>query len=280
VPENNSMGQIRYIFSDLDGTLLDSRKCVSQQTLALIAYLRVHHGVKFGIATGRDLSSVYPLIKRTGLDEITDAIVANNGVETVCCHTGECVQLPRVSREKIQEILRYYREIPEITVCFHNPDCLFTTRDTARAREIARRNHRTSMSNPLKEAAYEPTPRVMLVFDPADDQKVREIANAHPVAGLCLYHSEKGICEYLDARVSKARGVERYVGRYHHTLDHVLALGDSDNDADLLKRCAIGVAMKDGTEAVLCVADDVSAGTCDQEGVFQYLRDHLPLFET
>lgn len=272
-------GKIRYIFSDLDGTLLNNEKCVSEKTLALIAEIREKYGVKFGVATGRDPASLMPLLVRTGLDQVTDAIVANNGVETVFCDTGERKYLPKVSKEKILELLNYYKDEEKITLCFHNPDCFFSTKDGERAWAIAKLNNKGEIRNPLEDDSYQPTPRVMLMFDMSDYAFVRKLAAACPIAGLRPVLSEKGIFEYLDERVSKEKGVSAYVARFEHSLSDVLAFGDSDNDLDLLRECGLSVAMKNGTQVILDAADDISEETCDDEGVYRYLKSHLALFE-
>ena len=272
------MGRIRYIFTDLDSTLLDSRKNVSRQTIEQIDSIHRACGVKFGVATGRDKSSAIPLLKRIGLCEITDVIIVNNGVETIFCDTGENIQLPRVSRQKIQEILQCYREVPGVKVCFHSGDSLFATVTDERSRQIARLNNRVRIVNPLEDDSYQPTPRVMLVFPPEEYPRIRAFANAHPIAGLRPCLSEKDVYEYVEETVSKSRGILEYVTKFGHSLSDVLAFGDSDNDIDMLQRCGWGVAMKNGTRGALLAANEVSEAACDEDGVYQYLKNHPALF--
>lgn len=270
--------RIRYLFTDLDNTLLDSRKNVSRQTMDLIAFIRKSYGVRFGVATGRDSASVVPLLKRTGLDGITDAAVVNNGVETILRSTGERIELPRISREKIQEILRLYQGVPGLKICFHSGDTLFSTVTDERSRNIARLNGRTRIANPLEDDSYLPAPRVMLVFAPGDYPRIRAFSDAHPVAGLCPCLSEPDVYEFVEETVSKSRGIGAYVARFHHSLSDVLVFGDSNNDIDMLQKCGLGVAMKNGTPEALAAADEVSAETCDDDGVYRYLKSHLSLF--
>lgn len=272
------MQTARYIFTDLDNTLLDSQKNVSRRTIELIDSVRGRYGVKFGAATGRDSASVLPLMERTGLDQITDAVIVNNGVEVILCGTGERIQLPRISREKIQEILRCYQGVPDLKVCFHSGNTLFATATDERSRQIARINGRTRIANPLQEDGYQPAPRVMLIFPPEKYPGIRAFADAHPIAGLRPCLSEPDVYEFVEETVSKSRGIQEYVSRFGHGLSDVLVFGDSDNDIDMLQKCGRSVAMKNGTPAVLKAADEISEATSDEDGVYRYLKGHLSLF--
>lgn len=51
------MKEIRAIFSDLDGTLLNDQKEISEETISLIKKLR-EKGYLFGLATGRPIPGI------------------------------------------------------------------------------------------------------------------------------------------------------------------------------------------------------------------------------
>ena len=252
---------------------------MSERTVRLIAAIRRNYGVRFGVATGRDKASVLPLLERTGLSRITDAAVTNNGVETLVRGAPGSICLPKVPRKKIREIVRYYEKVPGLKICFHNPDCFFTTRPDERSGKIAAENNRPRIADPRADESYGETPRVMLIFDPSDREKVKACVDAHSFSGLRLCLSEKDIYEYMDERVSKDRGIYAYVSQYRHDLSRVLAFGDSDNDVEMLRACGIGIAMKNGTRAAREAASGVTAADADEDGVFRFLDSRWELFE-
>ena len=57
-------------------------------------------------------------------------------------------------------------------------------------------------------------------------------------------------------------------------MSDVIAMGDSDNDAKLLKAAGLGVAMANGEEHIKSIADVMTA-TNNEDGVAQAIRKYV-----
>lgn len=66
------------IFTDLDGTLLNSRKQVSPEDKAAVLEA-LEQGCRIAVNTGRPLPAVLPLLERTGLNRQGCFAVTYNG---------------------------------------------------------------------------------------------------------------------------------------------------------------------------------------------------------
>lgn len=78
----------------------------------------------------------------------------------------------------------------------------------------------------------------------------------------------------MSSQVSKASGL-REVCRYHKLdISQVIALGDSDNDACMLKAAGVWVCMKNGTETARQAADFLTGGN-DEDGWSRFLDGYL-----
>ncbi len=70
-------------------------------------------------------------------------------------------------------------------------------------------------------------------------------------------------------------GVRATMDRYGWTREDIMAFGDGENDAEMLKLAGIGVAMGNAMDSVKAIADHVT-DSADDVGVSAALR-HLGL---
>lgn len=70
---------------------------------------------------------------------------------------------------------------------------------------------------------------------------------------------------------SKASGIDRMIAPLGVPLENTVAVGDSENDADMLRHAGIGVAMGNATPAAVAAADTTTAD-CFHGGVAETIR--------
>lgn len=70
---------------------------------------------------------------------------------------------------------------------------------------------------------------------------------------------------------TKESGVREVCQMLGFSMSDVIAMGDSDNDAKLLKAAGLGVAMANGEEHIKSIADVITA-TNNEDGVAQAIR--------
>lgn len=270
---------IKYIFVDLDGTFLDSQKQVSSRCIQFLKEMKSQYDVCLGIASGRALTSLLPLVQNQKLEEIIDVIVANNGADILDWRSQDLSHLPFVQKEDIQKILNTFKTWKDLTICFHNKNQLFATRDTQRILGIQKFNNEELLSNPLEDDSYLPTPRVMLILDkPVDEEYVKKIRTI-TFAGLVSCRSETDVYEFMDRNTSKAKGIEQYVRQKDSSLEEVMVFGDSDNDIEMLRECRLGIVMKNAHPDIQACGDAITDKTNDEDGVLDYLVHHTSLFQ-
>lgn len=268
---------MRFIVLDLDDTLLDSSKNVSKETIEELRHLRNDLGVKIIVATGRDRATLIPLLKRIKLLEELDLAVMNNGVESWFPEENYWIKREMVSVEQIKEITERYSGLPDVTVAFHNAPDFYATKDTPKVRAIMKSNGRKKLKNPLTDHEYSECPRVMLLCDKGQADKVYVATADHAPKGLKLYRSEKTICEFLNKNVSKFNAVKEYIESMGDKVKEACAFGDSGNDISLLKNC-YGIAMPNGSADAKAAADEVCRYSSDEGGVLDWLREYEYMF--
>lgn len=263
--------KVSFCFFDLDGTLLDSNKCISNRTLHILIQGK-KAGLHFGIATGRALSSIYPLIKKYQLQELLDVVIANSGADLLLLPTMKYIKNGYVSIDQVKMIITSFSALEDITIAFHNPGSLFVTKPTPLMEQISQNNQEQMVLVENSHKEWEEPARVMLEFHrPETLQTILSIL----IPNLKGYWTEKNIYEFLNENVSKAKAIQMYVRSNGSNLEHVMVFGDGDNDAEMLEAASMGIAMKNASEQAKQAANMILEHTNDEDGIYYFLKEFL-----
>ena len=97
------MKRAKIFFTDLDGTLLNSRKQVSPEDKAAVLEA-LEQGCRIAVNTGRPLPAVLPLLERTGLNRQGCFAVTYNGGLIYDCGSGETLYKKTLPRMYVRHI--------------------------------------------------------------------------------------------------------------------------------------------------------------------------------
>lgn len=85
------------------------------------------------------------------------------------------------------------------------------------------------------------------------------------------------ILELSPKGISKAHGIGFLAKTYGIARRDIIAFGDEHNDEEMLDFAGLGVVMKNGTDRLKRIADDVTEFDNDHDGVARYLKKALGL---
>jgi len=102
-----------------------------------------------------------------------------------------------------------------------------------------------------------------------------ELAQLQKEMAFTMTPSSPHNAEVMVANVSKASGIKQMLERFDLTGCETLAIGDSDNDLKMFEFVSHSVAMKNAPDYVKAAADDVTEFTCDDDGVYRYLKGNV-----
>ena len=83
--------------------------------------------------------------------------------------------------------------------------------------------------------------------------------------------------ELMVANVNKATGIKQMLQHYNLTESDTMAIGDSNNDLPMLEFVHYPVAMINAPDHIKENADDITEFTCDEDGVYHYLKSKFKL---
>lgn len=247
---------IHLVAIDLDGTLLNSEKQISQTTAAILRAAKEEHGVHIVLATARPPRSVLPFYTLLDLDtpmiNYNGALVFDPAANRVLMHKPIAVNLCK----RIIAVAR--KAYPEVQVGLEVLDRWYTDHLDKAYLTATGQLFEPDVVAPLEDCLTSPVTKLLLL---GPKEKMAEIraAMVKPFAHqIIMTQTEGELVQISHATVSKAHALRVVAGEMGVMRDQVMAIGDQINDVDMLRWAGIGVAMGNAVAEVLAVADMVT----------------------
>jgi Cof subfamily protein (haloacid dehalogenase superfamily) len=270
---------IRLVACDIDGTLLDSQHKLSQRNKDALTALKAR-GIPVILATGRTRNdSVAALIAELGLD--TPGIFMQGSL--ICAADGTELHRETLPPDFAHRLYAQLWEQGYTPILYQGLE-RFTARRDAHTDYASRFGegypHLVDDIAPIIEAGV----FKMIVWHAAEniralrawlDENVREQASILQALPLNIV-SESGLdaVEILPKRVSKGSALRWIAHYYNIKTEDILALGDGENDVEMLAIAGVGVAMANASQTAKQVADAITTSN-DEDGVAAALEQFI-----
>ena len=257
---------------DLDGTLLRRDLEITDRTLAAMEGLR-ERGMRLVVATGRRYESAIEHAERLGFGG-DDPVVCYGG-SMVRRMDGETLLHRTLPKELGLEVLEWAAGRGLHARVFVDGRVITTPNSPASLR-FSRRFEEPgvvvvdSPAEWLAGAQEEPT-KVVIVDHPDDVTGWLEEAQEAFRGRLFVTRSLPHYVEVGGLEGTKSTALEFLCGRWGIDPKRLLAFGDADNDADMLRFAGCGVAVGPMTVGVREAADEVVPNV-DEDGVALYVE--------
>lgn len=262
------------IVLDLDGTLLNNKKTISDKDVYILNYL-FDTGVKIAIATGRNYYMAKKLIHR--IADINPIIFANNGAVVRKYQTDELIDYNYLSYEDFKCIYNYglnYNLSPVIHIDDYNSgtDIVYEkdnfedvylgyiTKDDVRAKKVQFTSN--ELEKILSVCYLDNYDRLEYFADEINklySGKVNIICNRNI--------SKRGLLEFLNINSCKWLAVKKYCKSVNISTDEIMAFGDDNNDIEIIKNSGLGIAMKNATEFCKIAAKKITKYDNNNSGI-------------
>ncbi|KAF3788729.1 Endoribonuclease [Nymphaea thermarum] len=261
--------KFKYIFCDMDGTLLNSKSQITPRN-ALALREAISRGVKVVIATGKTRPAVINALKTVDL-------VGKNGVASEFS-SGVFLQGLLVYGMQGREI---YRRNLDPDVC--REAFLYSLEHRVPLIGFSQDRCVTLFDDPLIESLhtvyFEPRAEVMPSVEDLLRAKLLFYGTAESVSTSLRPHwseavqerarvvqAQADMLEIVPPGTSKGEGVRMLLDHLGAKADEVMAIGDGENDIEMLKLASLGVVLENGVDKAKAVAD-VTAASNDEDGV-------------
>ncbi len=262
------MANIKLVASDLDGTLLTSEKIVTERLKAAIKNI-TDKGILFVPATGRVYDALPEEIKALP----SRYIITSNGARVYDPHSDTDLSSNYILPEDVDFSLGTIegkKVIIEIFMdnkafidekAYHN----LSTYNLTEGHEKYIKETRIPVSVPhVLETKKSEIENINFIF--ADAKTRLEVINTLKEYGkVSVTTSSPNNAEITSLKATKGNALKDICDILGFNRENVLALGDSDNDLDMIIFAGCGVAMANASDHVKEAADIITK-SCDNEG--------------
>lgn len=271
------MKQIQLIASDLDGTLLTSKKEVTPRLYQALETL-YHMGIHFVPATGRPFGSLPQDIRNL---PFLKYVITSNGASIYDAENQETLLRNLLSPEAVEITLSVAKKLPVLMEFFLDGHAYIAQKAFENLSSYGLteshihyiRTTRTPVEDfwgtiERQKANLE---NINLVFQDMELRKetlalLREKGHTSVTAS-----SSKNI-EITSPEATKSKALATLCHRLDIDPIHTLALGDSDNDLPMLQFAGVGIAMANGEAHIKAAADRI-ADDCNSFGAAKILEE-------
>lgn len=265
----------KILFTDLDGTLLNSEKLVSDGNRAAIQRL-LDAGHYLVVATGRPVTSAFKVAKNLGLTMPGCYMVAYNGAVIFDC-AKECICMEHTLP---LEYARYIFEEADkygIYIQSYGVDDIILTRQDTPELDYYCKGNRNALKYELCDDVCSnlgKNPNKVLLIS-MDEEKLLHFQREHKAweEETCdSVFSCKEFLEYVPKGISKGSGVKALCDMLNVSIENAFAAGDERNDISMIEAAGVGIAMKNAQDEVKQAADYITENDNDHDAIAEVIE--------
>jgi Cof subfamily protein (haloacid dehalogenase superfamily) len=275
------MGDImsyKMVVLDLDGTLLDNEKQISEKNEYMLKELH-NKDIEIVIATGRNYYMAKKLTEK--IKSINPVILSNNGSVVRRSHNDEVLYYNYLDPMFFEKI--YCEGLKRNLNPFIHVDEYNNGYDIIYEKEEFEREYSGYIKKDYNRAK-------MIKFEPLNTQRILSVCYFNEYNKLIDFGNEMAnnknyntifnrnlgkltLLEFLHPNGSKWSSLKKYAEQRNIKEQEIIAIGDDNNDLEMLKNAGMGIAMVNGTEEVKKAAKKVSKFDNNDSGVYHELSE-------
>ena len=251
---------------DVDGTIVDGNNVMTEAVRASVHAVR-DAGMEVVIATGRGIPGVMDAADNLGFT--SGYGVASNGAVTFR-YDPEVELLDVVTFDPSEAVRRVLEQVPDAIVAVEEVGVGVRMNRAVPESEITGQ----FVIEDIDSLIAKPVSRVVIRSTDHSPEEFSAIVRDLGLTGTNYFIGYSAWLDLAPEGVSKASGLDFLCDRLGVAQADVLAVGDGNNDLEMLAWAGRGVAMGQGPQRLFDVADAVT-GTIDEDGLAAELSQYL-----
>jgi len=269
----------RLLALDVDGTLLDPSGVLRPTVLQAVAAVQ-QRGVRVVLCTGRRFRSALPLAQALQLRE---PLVVHNGALIKEWTSGTTLHQCCIPAEVCRQVLPLLRQVstPMAYVDAFHEQVDIVTEPLEQAHPFQREYLQDNLVHCRIVSSHTvPLPYgVVMISIMAEEERLRALRpqilqalGTQARVNLLINKNYQGhILEVLPPTVSKWAALYQLAVQLGIATQDILAVGDDENDLEMIRHAGLGVAMGNATATVKAAADYVT-GSNAEDGLVQAIH--------
>lgn len=258
-----------YLYSDMDGTLINSQKEITEKNRQAIQTF-IKQGGHFAVATGRSELITLPFIRDI---PINAPCILFNGAAVYDFTTSAFLYKKIIPEKTVHDIIKTALAVyPSLCIeAFHGGPLTLVNPDGIMDHYITEENQPFVRGN-LSEV--NDCIKLLLYGEPEKLKAVRTALELQDTSEFSMTFSAPFYLEILPHGISKGQALEFILQQNQIDRDSVCAIGDFDNDIEMLKAAGLGAAPANAQETVRQAADIMVASN-DEHAIYDLITNYL-----
>ena len=247
------------IATDLDGTLLNDEKQISEVNQKAIDYA-VNKGIIIIPCTGRAIQGI---TRFETLKNLNSLAVAYNGGMITNLKDGNIVYHCPLTEDDARFIINKGMEL-DTNICVWIDNRLFCNKINAHTLGYSRISDVPPIKfDSLSDISDKSITKVLWYDDELRIQSFLKNMRKSLSPQVTCCTSKPWFLEFFNSRTSKSLALEKICGFYRINLSEVIAIGDELNDISMLKAAGLSVAVENAVDELKFQADIITASNND-----------------
>lgn len=275
---------IKAILLDIDGTLTNSKKEITPETLTALKNAQ-DRGIRLVLASGRPAKGLSHYGDLLNMWMHHGLFVCYNGARVIDCESKEVLVDVTIKPELVTAVLEHMKKFDVIPIVTYGEymvvedvyHCMIKNGDqdfNVVQYESRMNNYRLMECEDLAKFTNFPVNKILTAADSdylqAHWQEMRE-----PFKDTlsCMFTSNF-YYEYTSLGIDKGAALREAMAKIGIKPEECIAFGDAENDIPMLEFAGIGVAMGNARDAVKAMADEVTLSN-EEDGIAHSLYRHI-----
>lgn len=262
---------VQIIALDIDGTLTDDQKNISNLTLeALIEAEK--KGIRLVLASARPAPGLFNIRDQLKMEQFGGILMSYNGGRITDCEGNTFYEIS-MDLATTRRILRFLEKLP-VTVIVDDGKMFYVTDKNGYKVEYECWNNQmqcTEVDNLADWLTFSPI-KLLLAVDPMKIYEVQEQIRNFLPEDLTVVRTAAFYLEIFSRRINKGQGLCDICKILKIDVRNSIAFGDSENDIPMLEAAGIGIAMKNA-EMDVKKASDMCTLSNNEDGIPYALRE-------
>ncbi len=261
------------LFSDMDGTLLNREGVISEENKKAICHF-VEEGGLFGVATGRSQLNSLMFIKEL---PINLPCILYNGCAVYDFGKNYFYKIEELNKKNVQNFLEHLIvDFPKVSIQIYSSDMCYFITDEDKADPHHIESHKPCEFTKMDKILSVPWMKILLSGHMAELKKLNnEMLQSGLQEEIDYVYSSDIYLEYLPKGVSKGSALH-FVRELMGDQYKIYAVGDYDNDIEMLEEADYGIAMNNAVLSLKRIAKRITVDHNDhamQDIIYQIIEN-------
>lgn len=268
---------VRLIALDLDDTLLDSNRKISDKNVQVLQEC-VRRGIYVVLCSGRAEDGILPFVRRLDIagSEFGKFIIAINGCSIFDMHERKQIYTCSVDSNIL---LKANSEAEKMGLRseVYSPDTIFYAEGTPWTRKDVdmcglKGKVIDDYETFLREKKF---PKMLVPGEPETLQVLQKKLKAELGDSAVIFTSKPYFLEILPPNCGKGESINWLADYIGIPRSSTMGFGDSMNDESMIVKCGYGVCMSNGIDYIKNAADFITEKDNDSSGVGDFIEKYV-----